>query len=135
MLTKNQIADEVENMTGVKPQLVKNVLDAIATIGREEVGLGNDFTIPGLVKISWRFRKPSKKGERWKKGDERENRFTGEVAAAEEDSPEVKAQVRLVAVPHAKLKSVAPKQNDRPAQTKFLGNRVGKAIASRLGAR
>jgi len=124
MLTKNDIAQEIEEMTGVKPNLVKNVMDAMAEIAADEVANGEDFAIPGIARIVWRYRKPQAKGARWKKGEE--------VQTKDSDSPPVKAQARLVAVPTGDVNRAKPKR-DPVSQAAFLKTRAGKAIAARRG--
>jgi len=131
MLTKNDIAQEIEEMTGVKPNLVKNVMDAMAEIAADEVANGEDFAIPGIERIVWRYRKPQAKGARWKKGEEVQG-FGGIVQTKDSDSPPVKAQARLVAVPTGDVNRAKPKR-DPVSQAAFLKTRAGKAIAARRG--
>jgi nucleoid DNA-binding protein len=133
MLTKNDIAQQVESETGIKPNLVKRVLDVLGDIAEDELSQGNDFTIPGLVRINWQYRKPAKKGERWKKGDTRVNNITKEETIADADSPEIKPTVKLKANIQGKAKKVVPSSRDRAAQSRFLKSKAGKAVAARKG--
>ena len=63
MLTKNQIAQKVEAETNIPAREVKDVMDVLGEIALEEVKGGQDFSIPGLVRISYRYRAKLKKGE------------------------------------------------------------------------
>lgn len=131
MLTKNELAREVEAETGVKPNLVKNVLDAVAVIAQDEISRGNDFSVPGLVRIAWSYTKPRKKGEMFKKGETKVG-FGGIETVAEADSPARKPSVKLRAVPAAPIKAVAPKR-DAEQQAAFLKTPAGKGITKRKG--
>jgi nucleoid DNA-binding protein len=62
-LTKNEIAKRVETITGVKPNLTKNVIDAIGEVLVEEVSAGRDFSLPGIVRISHGYTPPRRKGD------------------------------------------------------------------------
>jgi nucleoid DNA-binding protein len=138
VLTKHQIAAEVVEILeedadfGLSKRAVAEILDALAILGLDELAEGEDFQIPGLVKISWAYTKPQKKGERYKKGDTYTG-FGGIENVAEEDSKERKAAVRLVAKPIRDAKALAPSTRDRAAQRKFLSTKAGKAIAARKG--
>lgn len=131
MLSKNEIARAIEARTGVKPALVKNVLDALAAVAAEEVSGGEDFTVPGVARISYSYRKPAGKGERWHKGDE----VSGPAGPSikDTDSPVVKAMVKVRAIPAPPIKRIVPKSTDAAAQRKFLGSRAGKAVVARKG--
>lgn len=63
MLGKNDLASEVEAKIGVKKNLVKNVMDAIAEIAEEQLKLGHDFSVPGVARISYGYVAPFKKGD------------------------------------------------------------------------
>lgn len=139
MLTKNQIVQEITEYTsedrddmGIRPNLVKAVLDALAMIAEEELADGEDFTVPGIARISYRYQTPLKKGERHKKGDTVVG-FGGQERVAEEDSPARKAKVKLVAAPAGALKKLVPKGNDSDGQRTFLSSKAGKAIRARKG--
>jgi nucleoid DNA-binding protein len=128
MLTKTELAAAVEELTGVKPGLVKNVIDALAQICEEEIAEGYDFSLPGVAKISWRYTVPRAKGEMYKKG-ETYTGFGGVEQTAEADSKARKAAVRLVATPAPAVKRVAPKR-DPKLQAAFLNSKAGKNIKS-----
>jgi nucleoid DNA-binding protein len=138
VLTKHQIAAEVVDILedsgyeNTAKSAVTAVLDALADLGVDELSEGEDFQIPGLVKLSWAYTKPQKKGERYKKG-ETYTGFGGVEQVAEEDSKERKAAVRLVAKPIRDAKALAPSSRDRAAQRKFLTTKAGKSIAARKG--
>jgi len=128
MLRKTEIVAQIEDLTGVKPGLSKAVLDALATIAAEEIAAGNDFTVPGVVRLSWRYKPSRKKGEAYKKG---ETYMTpGGEKVAEADSPARKASVRLAAAPTGEVGRARPKRDE---MSRFLQTRAGKAISSRKG--
>jgi nucleoid DNA-binding protein len=131
MLTKSQLVAEISEMGAGGRQQVNNVLAALAEIGLDEIEMGEDFIIPGLAKISWTYRTPKKKGERWKKG-ETITGFGGVERVADSDSPVVKAGVRLKAAPTGPVAKLKPKANAE-AQAAFLRSKAGKAIAKRKG--
>jgi nucleoid DNA-binding protein len=130
VLTKNDIAREVEADTGLKPNLVKRVIDSIADIAADEISQGNDFTLPGLVRISYRYTAPRKKGESYRKGETYVG-FGGVEQTAEADSKARAAKIKLVATPATPVKKHMPKSSDQAAQSAFLKSKVGKAIAKR----
>jgi nucleoid DNA-binding protein len=105
VLSKNEIAKEVENITGVKPNLVKNVLDALSTLAEEQLEKGQGFTVPGVATIKWAYTSPRKKGEMYKKGDTYIG-FGGVETVAEADSKARKQSVKLRAAPAPALKRV-----------------------------
>ena len=140
MLSKKQLAEEI--VRRVYPaaddrthrdhvRRVQKEIDTMAVIGGEQIAAGDDFTVPGLVRISWAFRKPAAKGERWKAGNEVAG--PGGVSVKDADSPVVKAAVRLKANPMPAIKKLAPKTSDAAAQARFLSTRAGKAIKARKG--
>jgi nucleoid DNA-binding protein len=129
MLSKNEIAREIEAKTGIKPNLVKNVLDSLAEVVADEVQAGEDITIPGIAKIVWRYRKPAKKGDKYKKGDTVVG-FGGVERTAEADSAPVKPSARLVALPVGLVGKQKPKQ---ASMADFLKSKTGKAVAKRKG--
>jgi nucleoid DNA-binding protein len=130
----NEIASRIEDKTGVKKNLSKTVIKALAEVATEEIKAGNDFTVPGIVRINWNYRKPQKKGARWSAGDEVAG-IGGEVSVKDADSPEVKARVKLEGKPMPVLKKNVgvPQLQDRKQQSRFLTTRAGKAIADRKG--
>jgi nucleoid DNA-binding protein len=132
MLTKHQIAGVLADQGyGGKTQIA-NILDGLSDLCLDEIEAGEDFSVPGIVKIAYKYRKPQAKGERWAAGDEVAG-FGGVVSVKETASPEVKARIALGATPNAKVKALVPKPNDKAAQRAFLSKKVGKAIATRKG--
>ena len=130
-LTKNEIAREIEAITGVKPTLAKNVLDALAQLAEEEIAAGEDFTIPGVVKLSFRYTAPQKKGERWKKGEEVVG-FGGIASVKDADSPPRKAKIVLKAAPVGAVAKAKPGTKPE-AQSAFIKSKAGKAVIARKG--
>lgn len=132
MLSKNELAQAVEELTGVKPKLSKNVMDALAQIAEEEISDGYDFSMPGICRISWRYTAPRTKGQMYKKG-ETYTGFGGVEQTAAADSKARKAAVRLVAAPAPVIKRVVPKKLDASAQAAFIKSKAGKNIVSQKG--
>jgi nucleoid DNA-binding protein len=132
MLTKNEIAAQIEEMTGVKPVLTKRILDALATVASEHVASGEDLTVPGIVSFKYDYRAPQKKGSRWKKGDTRINNITKEESIAEADSPPVTPRIRLKANPVGLMGKVKP--STKPdSQREFMKTKPAKAVVRRKG--
>jgi hypothetical protein len=128
-LNMSEIAADIEDMTGVGQNLTKHVLRALAEIAAEEIEAGEDFTVPGIVSIKYAYKPPQKKGERWRKGQER-TKFGGETEIAESDSPPVKASIRLKAAPTGAVYKLRPGTKPE-AQAAFLKSKTGKAVISR----
>jgi nucleoid DNA-binding protein len=94
MLTKGEIVNRLaEDGAGGRNQ-VKNVLDALADLAAEELAKGENFIVPGIVNIKWRYTPPLKKGEKYKKG-ETYTGFGGVEQTAEEDSKARKQAIKL----------------------------------------
>jgi nucleoid DNA-binding protein len=93
MLTKGQIIDRLANDGAGGRSQVKHVLDSLADLAAEELAKGENFTVPGVAKLQWRYIAPRKKGESYKKGEEY-NSF-GTVKVAEHDSPARKQSIKL----------------------------------------
>lgn len=129
MLTKNQIAADIQDDTGIKASEVKTVLDSLAELAATEIEAGEDFTIPGTVRIAYVYRAPKKKGERWKKG-ETITGIGGVERVAEEDSPPVAEGIRIKANPTGALSKLKPgaKPEDQKA---FFKSTAGKNVRSR----
>jgi len=129
MLTKNLIAADIASDTGIKVNLVKHVLDSLADLAAAEIEEGEDFIVPGVVKIAYTYRAPQKKGARWKKGEERTG-FGGITSVAEEDSPPVTELIRLKAMPTGAVGRLRP--GTKPdVQKAFLRSKAGKTVRSR----
>jgi nucleoid DNA-binding protein len=132
VLSKTELAQAVEELTGVKPGLSKSVMDALAQIAEEEISDGYDFSLPGICKISWRYTAPRVKGQMYKKGETYIG-FGGVEQTAAVDSKARKAAVRLMATPATAIKRVAPKKLDPKGQSAFLKSKAGKNIVSQKG--
>lgn len=119
--SKHELALEVEHATGIKPNLVKHVLDALAEIAAEDIAAGEDFVLPGIVRIKHTYVSPLKKGEKYKKGETYVG-FGGVENVAEEDSkPRLeKCDVKPYLMPA--LKRVKPAK----------GSKGYKAVVARL---
>jgi len=129
MLTKNEIAADIESDTGVKQNLVKHVLDSLADLAAAEIEEGQDFTVPGVVRFTFSYRAPLKKGARYKKGQTYTG-FGGVEQTAEEDSKPVTEQVKLKAYPAGAINKVKPGSKPE-AQKAFLRSAAGKAVRTR----
>jgi len=126
-LTKHELALEVQEITGIKPNLVKNVFDAMAQVAAEEIEAGEDFTVPGIVRITWRYRPPQTKGARWKKGDTVTG-FAGIESVKDADSPPVKPAVTLKAGLTGQVGKLRPRVSD---MTTFIRTKTAKAVLKR----
>lgn len=132
MLTKSEIAREVEEVTGIKPNLTKSVLDALAEIAMGEIQAGEDFSLPGIARVSFRYSKALKKGERHRKGETYVG-FGGVETTAEADSPPRKAKVKLTATPAASLKRSVLPDSKPETQAAFLKSKAGRNVAQKKG--
>jgi len=111
MLTKGQIADElVSRGCGQKRQMM-NVLSALGDIAAEEVGKGEDFSIPGVARISYGYTTPRKKGEKY-------IGFGGEEVTADKARPE---KIRIRASAAGSIKKLLPTK----------GSKAYKAVVAR----
>ena len=129
MLTKNQIAADIADDTGVGQNLVKHVLDSLAELAAEEIKAGEDFTIPGVVRLSFSYRAPLRKGAKYKKG-ETYTGFGGVEQTAEEDSKPVTEMIKLKAFPVGAVNQAKPGSKPE-AQKVFLKSAAGKAVRTR----
>ena len=131
MLTKSELCAELSEMgLGGKTQ-IRNILDGLAEIAEDEIANGEDFTVPGICRLAWTYRKPQAKGARWKKGEEVVG-FGGVATVKDSDSPAVKAQARLKAYPTGATARGKPSTKPE-AQAAFLKSKAGKNVASRKG--
>lgn len=129
MLTKNQIAADIEEQTGIKPGLVKSVLDALADCAAEEIFNGEDFTIPGIVRLRYNYRGAQRKGERYKKGDTVTG-VGGVERVADADSPPRTERCTLKAYPTGEINKLKPGTKPE-AQKAFFQTKAGKAVRAR----
>lgn len=132
MLTKHQIAAELADMGLGHKKQIANILDGLAELAEDEIANGEDFTVPGICRISFNYRAPKAKGERWSKGDTVVG-FGGIEQEKDADSPAVKALVKLRPTVAAKLKTSLPKSTDATGQRRYLSTKVGKYVAERKG--
>jgi len=130
-MTHRELVDAlVENGAGDRRH-VTNMLKHLSAVVANAVGQGEDVVVPGLAKIYWAYRKPLKRGERWKKGDEVTG-FGGISSVKDADSPPVKPQATLkVAVVGAVAKHKPGRKPE--VQAEFLKSRTGRVIARRKG--
>jgi nucleoid DNA-binding protein len=129
MLTKSELIDELVARGAGERRHVNNMLKHLADVAQEQVAAGNDFTVPGIVRVVWNYRAPKKKGERWKKGDMVQG-FGGSSEVKDSDSPPITAKARLVASPTGAVGRLKPKADDA-TQKDFLKSKAGKNIATR----
>jgi hypothetical protein len=126
-LSKSEIAEELAGRGLGGKRQISNILDGLADLAAEETALGEDFVIPGIVKIGWAYRPPKGKGERWKKGDEVQG-FGGITNVKDTDSPAQKATVKLRPTLMGKVRGnkVSPKSTGT-----FLRSKAGKNVVAR----
>lgn len=131
MLNKSQLVDALVERGAGDRKHVKNMLDHLTAVALEELEAGNDFVVPGLVKLEYTYRKPQKKGERWRKGEEKTG-FGGVVETAEADSPPVTKLIKLRAVVTGKAYKLRPGTKPE-AQKEFFATKTAKAVVRRKG--
>lgn len=129
-LSKNQIAAELENRGLGRRRQIANVLDGLAEVAQEQLAAGEDFTVPGVAKLTFSYFPALKKGERFKAGDTVVG-FGGVEATKENDSPARKASVKLRATAAAPIKRLIPSTRDAAGQAAFLKSKAGKNVVSR----
>jgi len=111
--------------------VTKIVLDQLASLAQTELSEGETFTVPGVARVEYRYTAPKKKGERWKKGDEYEDRFDDNAKKMREtDSPPVAAKVVMRANPVIPVARLKPKR-DPESQKAFFASTAGKNIIKR----
>jgi nucleoid DNA-binding protein len=132
MLSKMQIAAELEAMDLGRKRQIANILDGLAQLAQEEIAAGEDFTVPGIARLSYTYRAPQAKGDKYKKGETYVG-FGGAEITAEADSKPVKPLVKIRPTAVAAIKNIVPKSTDAAAQRKFLSTKVGKYVVSRKG--
>lgn len=116
----------------IASNVTKVVLDALAALAQKELEAGDDFTVPGVAKVAFKYRKPLKKGEKRKKGEQYVG-FGGIEQVAEEDSKPVTEQVKLIAAPAPLLKRSMPGPSKPAEQSAFFKTKTGKAVRARKG--
>lgn len=132
MLTKNQIAAELEAKGLGRRVQINNILTGLAELAAEEIGRGEDFTVPGIAALKFGHVSARTKGEQYKKG-ETYTGFLGVETVAEADSKPRKAAVVFKAAPAAPIKRITPTRSPSSASaTAFAKTKVGKAVARRL---
>lgn len=107
------------------------MLRHLADSAAAAIEAGDDFTVPGIVKLAWAYREPQKKGSRWAKGDTVLG-FGGIESVKDEASPAVTAQAKLRALPTGGVSKVKPSLK-ADAQKAFLKSKAGKNIIKRKG--
>jgi hypothetical protein len=132
MLSKNQIAAELEERGLGRRRQIANILDGLASLAAEEIASGQDFTVPGIVKVGWAYTSPLAKGEKHRKGETYVG-FGGQEITAEADSKPRKASVKLRATVAAPVKRLAPSAKDARGMAAFLNSKAGKAVKGRKG--
>lgn len=126
-MSRTEIAQELADRgLGGKRQIL-NILDGLSDLASEQTAAGEDFVVPGIVKIAYAYRAPSAKGSRWKKGDEVIG-FGGVANVKDTDSPAQKAAVKLRATLTGKTgrNRVGTKE-----MSTFLRSRAGKRVVAR----
>jgi hypothetical protein len=128
-LTKGGLIDELVERGAGDRRHVSNMLNALAETAQDELAAGEDFIVPGVVKLFYTYRKPQKKGERWKKGDTVTG-FGGIESVKDADSPPVKAAIKLKANPTGAVARNKPGSKPE-AQSAFIKSKAGKAVIRR----
>ena len=102
-LNKGQIAQELENRGIGKKRQMMNVLSELAEIAADEIEAGEDFTVPGICKVSYGYTAPRKKGEEYVG-------FGGEMVKADKARPE---KIRIRASAAGALKKLLPNKGSK----------------------
>lgn len=113
MLTKGQIAQALEDAGVGKKKQMMNVLTTLADIAAEEIEKGEDFSLPGICRVSYGYTSPRKKGEVYVG-------FGGEEVKADKARPE---KIRIRASAAGSLKKLLPNK----------GTKAYKAVVARKG--
>lgn len=129
MLTKGQLAEAIAATGAGSKRQVLHMLDSLAEVAWDEVNAGEDFTVPGVARISYTYRAPVKKGDKYKKGETYVG-FGGVETVAEADSKPVTEMVKLRAAPTGSVAKLKPKTAPE-AQREFMKGKVGKAVRKR----
>jgi nucleoid DNA-binding protein len=133
VLTKNELAAAVEARLPyeINSREIKLMFDALADVAEEEIARGEDFSIPGVARISWSYTSPRAKGDLYKKGEQYVG-FGGQELVAEADSKERKAAVKLRAsITNRAIKGTVPSLKNKSGQSRFLRTAAGKRIVER----
>lgn len=135
-LTADALAREIqaaleEDGKTIPLRNIKDSLSGLAQVAEEQVAVGEDFTVPGVARLTFRYTPARAKGEAYKKGETYVG-FGGVEQTAEQDSPARKAKVRLVAAPTGAVAKRKPRSKPA-AQSAFLKSKAGKAVVARKG--
>lgn len=130
-LSKREIAeelyDELNVSTGLSKTQITRVLDGLAALAADEIANGEDFAVPGIVVLRWKYIPALAKGEKFKKGDEVIG-FGGVARIADADSPPRKQSVKLQAATNTAINRLKPK---KATMGSFMKTRTGKTIVER----
>lgn len=118
-ITFNEIAKRIEDKTGVKPNLAKNVVKALQEVVADEISAGRPVTLTGFVKFSHGF-KPA-----LRKGREVRDPSTGATRKAEEGRP---------ASLSVKARALRNLQAAVPTPTSKAGKPIADAAKARANA-
>lgn len=126
-MSKSEIAEVLaERGFGGKQQITR-MLGGLADLAAEETSNGEDFVVPGIVKIGWAYAPAKAKGERWLAGDEVAG-IGGIVQVKETDSPAQKQRVKL----GVKLMGTVGKNRvGTKEMATFLRSKAGKNVIAR----
>lgn len=136
MLNKTALADRIldrPGLDGFTRRDILDVLDGLKEVATAEVEAGNDFRVPGVVDLKFRYTPAQKKGDKFRKGDTVLNSFTGEEEVKEADSPAKKARIRLVGQPVGDVGKLKPGSKPE-AQSEYLKSKTGRAVVRRKTA-
>lgn len=131
MAIPRALVEDLAEKSDYEEVVVRDVLNSLAEAAAEAIELGEDFTVPGIVKLVFSYTPPRAKGERWRKGEEVAG-FGGVVSVKDSDSEPVKARVRLKANLTGEVYRLRP--GTKPAaQAAFLKSKAGKNIVRDKG--
>lgn len=113
-MTKNELINEMSDELGYGKGDIRSMLELLAEIAVDEIAEGNDFVVPGVVRMTYRYTKPRKKGDKY-------TGFGGEELVAEANRP---ARVKLSVLAVKDIKQVAATD---------VKSKAGKAVAAAKG--
>lgn len=131
MAIPRALAEDLSERSEYETSVVRDVLNALADSAADAIEAGEDFTVPGIVKLAFTYTPPKVKGERWKKGEEVAG-FGGIVSVKDTDSPAVKAKIKLKPFLSGDVGKLKPgsKPEDQAA---FLKSKAGRNVVRRKG--
>jgi hypothetical protein len=126
-MSQSEIAGELAARgLGAKNQIT-NILKGLSQLAVEELEAGNDFAVPGIAVVRWRYIGSLAKGERYKKGETVVG-IGGTERVADADSPARKASIKLKVSTSSAVNRLKPKKDTLAT---FMKSKTAKAVVAR----